>query len=149
MVRNRWSRKSFAFTPRHAFTIVGVLLLAACETTPAGSSPVQAEPQALEKGGQNGAQNAAELQTAELMVEGTNCASCAVSIRRHLHKLQGIGEIREGSTKQHLLVDFDPKLVTTEQLVAAVTEAGYEAQVWVHGLGATEARATEARTQGG
>ncbi len=85
------------------------------------------------------ANSAIALQTAELMVEGTSCASCAVSIRRHLHKLQGIGEIREGSSKQHLLVEFDPELVTAEQLVKAVSEAGYEAEVLVHapGVGAS------------
>lgn len=77
------------------------------------------------------------LQTAELMVEGTSCASCAVTIRRHLHQLQGIGEIREGSTKQHLLVEFNPKLVTAEQLIKAVSDAGYEAEVLVHSVGAT------------
>lgn len=82
----------------------------------------------------------AGLQTAELMVEGTSCASCAVTIRRHLHQLQGIGDIREGTTKQHLLVDFDPKLVTTEQLVKAVSDAGYEAEVLVHGASAPSVR---------
>jgi periplasmic mercuric ion binding protein len=76
------------------------------------------------------------LQTAELMVESTSCASCSVTIRRHLHLLRGIGEIREGSTAQHLVVEFDPQLVTTEQLVQAVSDAGYEAEVWVHGPGA-------------
>jgi copper chaperone CopZ len=118
-----------------AIAVMGFSVLGACQSKPGSVEPGSVEPSAA----------AAEVedetfQTAELMVEGTNCASCAVPIRRHLHKLPGIGDIREGSTKKHLLVQFDPALVTTEQLVKAVTDAGFDAQVWVHSAGATSVR---------
>lgn len=74
------------------------------------------------------------MQTAELHVQGTDCASCEVSIRRHLHKLEGIREIRLGSDKQHVFVDFDPKKVTPEQIARAVSDAGYEAEIFVHSV---------------
>ena len=80
------------------------------------------------------------LHTAELMVEGTSCASCAVGIRRELHQLKGIGEIKEGTTKQHIVVEFDPTLVSPEQLVRAVSDAGYEAEILVHGASAPSGR---------
>lgn len=74
------------------------------------------------------------MQTAELHVQGTDCASCEVSIRRHLHKLEGIRDIRSGEDKQHVFVDFDPKKVTPEQIARAVSDAGYEAEILVHSV---------------
>lgn len=74
----------------------------------------------------------AGLQTAELNVEGTDCASCDVSIRRSLRQLSGVVEVRPGNDKRHVLVDFDPKLVSPEQIAHAVLTAGYEAELFVH-----------------
>lgn len=79
-----------------------------------------------------GATQTAGHQTAELRVEGTDCASCEVTIRRHLRKLSGVVEIRPGDDKQHVLVDFDPKRVSPEQIAQAVLTAGYEAEIFVH-----------------
>lgn len=81
---------------------------------------------------EQGATRTAGHQTAELRVEGTDCASCEVSIRRHLRKLSGVVEIRPGDDKQHVLVDFDPKRVSPEQIAQAVLTAGYEAEIFVH-----------------
>lgn len=74
------------------------------------------------------------LQTAELRVQGTDCASCEVTIRRHLRKLEGVREIRPGTDKEHVFVDFDPVQVTPEQIAKAVLEAGYEAEIFVHSM---------------
>lgn len=76
----------------------------------------------------------AGLQTAELHVQGTDCASCEVSIRRHLRKLEGVSDIRPGDDKQHVFVDFDPVKVTPEQIAKAVLDAGYEAEILVHAM---------------
>lgn len=73
-------------------------------------------------------------QTAELNVQGTDCASCDVTIRRHLHKLAGVRDIRQGQDKQHVVVDFDPKQVTPEQIAKAVADAGYIAEIYVHSV---------------
>lgn len=72
------------------------------------------------------------VQTAELRVQGTDCASCDVTIRRHLRKLSGVLEIRAGDDKQHVLVDFDPTRISPEQIASAVLTAGYEAEIFVH-----------------
>jgi copper chaperone CopZ len=69
--------------------------------------------------------------TAELMVEGVGCASCELPLRRSLGKLVGVVRIREGSTKQHLLVDFIPQQLAADRIVDAVYEAGYSAEVLV------------------
>ena len=119
-----------------SFSFVSVSLLAlsllasGCEA-PSATGTVDGKGLAVE--GAPGEQPSAEnLQTAELMVEGTSCASCTVTIRRHLNKLAGVSDIREGQSKQHVMVDFDPEQVSPEQIVQAVHEAGYEAEVLVY-----------------
>lgn len=102
---------------RHAGFALLLSLGSGCESGPA---PEQ------------GATRLAGHQTAELRVEGTDCASCEVTIRRHLRKLSGVVEIRPGDDKQHVLVDFDPKRVSPEQIAQAVLTAGYEAEIFVH-----------------
>jgi copper chaperone CopZ len=144
-----------AFSRMAAISLLAAPLLGACQNTTGGSVGTEGESVQAAAGGAVVPRNLAvapeavtpavataavgPVQTAELMVEGTSCASCAVTIRHHLHQLAGIGDIREGSTKQHLLVEFNPALVTAEQLVKAVSEAGYDAQVLVHSVGAVSA----------
>lgn len=69
--------------------------------------------------------------TVELMVEGVSCASCTVTIRRKLKQLAGIVDIRSGTAKTHLLVDFDEQLVSPELILETVQAAGYEAEMLV------------------
>ncbi len=70
--------------------------------------------------------------TAELMVEGTDCASCSLGVRHALRGLSGVVGIRQGQSKQHVLVDFWPEQVAAEQIVDAVSKAGFHAEVLVH-----------------
>ncbi len=83
-------------------------------------------------GGEAAAEVPAGAMTAELMVEGTSCASCSVGVRKALRNLDGVVGIREGQTKNHVLVDFMPGQVAAEQIVDAVSEAGFVAEVFVH-----------------
>lgn len=73
----------------------------------------------------------AGTMTAELMVEGVSCASCDLGLRRNLRKLGGVVRIREGSTKQHLLVDFLPDELASDRIIEAVYDSGYSAEVLV------------------
>lgn len=79
--------------------------------------------------------------TAELMVQGVSCASCSVAIRQRLNKVDGIVAIREGNDKKHLLVDFIAQLVSTEQILQSVSDAGYEAELLVREFGDCQGRA--------
>ncbi len=78
-------------------------------------------------------QPAVPTATVEFMVEGTNCASCSVEIRRELRRLPGIVDIREGDSKRHLLVEFQASEVQPLQILHAVQSAGYEAEMLVRG----------------
>jgi copper chaperone len=67
--------------------------------------------------------------TYTLQVDGMHCASCGLLIDDTLEDLPGVlraeTRMREGRTR----VQVDPDRCTPDELVAAVVEAGYTAQV--------------------
>lgn len=71
--------------------------------------------------------------TAELIVEGVDCASCNLGIQKALRGMDGVVEIRQGQSKQHVLVDFVPGRISAERIIDAVTRAGFDAEMFVHG----------------
>lgn len=102
--------------------LVPLMLLGACEASEEGVLQQVAV-----------VQPAVRTTTVELMVEGTNCASCSVEIRRELRRLPGIVDVRQGDSKQHLLVEFHGAQVQPLQILDAVQAAGYEAEMLVRG----------------
>jgi Cu+-exporting ATPase len=64
----------------------------------------------------------------DLPVEGMTCASCANRIERRLNELDGV-EASVNYATEHAQVAYDPALVEPEQLVGAVAEAGYRAEL--------------------
>jgi P-type Cu+ transporter len=63
---------------------------------------------------------------AELPIIGMTCASCANRVERELNTLAGVTATVNYATEK-ARVEFDPSLVDTAQLVAAVEAAGYQA----------------------
>jgi len=78
------------------------------------------------------------MERLELPITGMTCASCANRIERRLNKLDGVTASVNYATER-AAVEFDPDSVETEQLVAAVESAGYQAA-----LPAAEAEAAPA-----
>lgn len=70
--------------------------------------------------------------TAELTVEGVDCASCSLGIQKALRGLPGIVDVRKGPSKSHVLVDFAPEHVSAEVIMDAVLRAGFDAEMFVH-----------------
>ena len=66
------------------------------------------------------------MERLELPITGMTCASCANRIERRLNKLDGVTASVNYATER-AAVEFDPDSVETEQLVAAVESAGYQA----------------------
>ncbi|HEY4097770.1 MAG TPA: heavy metal translocating P-type ATPase [Baekduia sp.] len=62
----------------------------------------------------------------ELPITGMTCASCANRIERKLNKLDGVRATVNYATEK-AAVAYDPAMVDTEQLVATVRAAGYDA----------------------
>lgn len=64
-----------------------------------------------------------------LQIEGMHCASCTVTIRKALERLDGVREAQVSAKEQRAHVTFDPGRVTPERMVQAVKGAGYDASV--------------------
>jgi Cu+-exporting ATPase len=66
------------------------------------------------------------IERVELPITGMTCASCANRIERRLNELEGVTASVNYATEK-ARVEFDPGMTGTEQLVAAVEAAGYQA----------------------
>ncbi|PXZ45239.1 heavy metal translocating P-type ATPase [Sanguibacteroides justesenii] len=59
-------------------------------------------------------------------VLGMSCASCAVSVESTLSAQKGVREARVNLSNSTVFVEFDPQIVTPDELRKAVEAAGYE-----------------------
>jgi P-type Cu+ transporter len=62
----------------------------------------------------------------QLEIEGMTCASCAARIERRLNKLDGV-EAAVNYGTEVATVSYDPERISIEDLLRAVTDAGYSA----------------------
>src|SRR5471032_1010935 len=69
---------------------------------------------------------AAASTTAEFAIGGMTCASCVRRVEKALAKVPGVGQVSVNLATEKATVHTDTS-VSREQLVAAVTKAGYEA----------------------
>ena len=69
-----------------------------------------------------------ETTRLDLPVQGMTCASCASRIERNLNKLDGVDATVNFATER-ASVSYDPGAVQPEQLLGAVEDAGYEAEL--------------------
>ncbi len=72
-----------------------------------------------------------------LDLEGMTCASCASRIERKLNKLDGV-EATVNYASDQAAVTFDPTVVSLDDLVATVANAGYAAALEDTGAAATD-----------
>ncbi|HEV2779428.1 MAG TPA: heavy metal translocating P-type ATPase, partial [Actinophytocola sp.] len=68
-----------------------------------------------------------ECETVQLVIGGMTCASCAAHIEAHLNKIDGVAATVNYATEK-ATVRF-PGTVSTDELIAAVTDAGYTARM--------------------
>lgn len=67
--------------------------------------------------------------TTTLKVEGMTCASCSVTVKTALKKLDGVRDAQVSAKEKRARVTYDPARVTPERMVQAVKDAGYDASV--------------------
>jgi Cu+-exporting ATPase len=68
-------------------------------------------------------------ETLSFPVGGMTCASCQARVQRALEKAPGVSQAAVNLMLHNATVTYDPATVTPEQLVAAVRESGYEAEM--------------------
>ena len=71
----------------------------------------------------------AATHTATLDITGMTCASCSVTVKAAVNKLDGIASIEVDTDAGQAVVAYDGERVTAEQIAQAVTDAGYATTV--------------------
>jgi copper chaperone len=61
-----------------------------------------------------------------LHVEGMSCGHCENAVREVILKLPGIQNAVASKSKKEAVVEFDPAVVSREQIAEAINETGYE-----------------------
>ena len=76
-----------------------------------------------------GAQAVVATHTTTLSVSGMTCASCAVTVKAAVTRLDGIASVEVDVEAGEATVEFDAGTVTAQQIAERITGAGYEASV--------------------
>lgn len=69
------------------------------------------------------------LERMTLSVSGMTCASCVAVVEKSLKSVKGVHDATVNLATERASVEYDPDLVTSEQLVKAIENAGYSARV--------------------
>jgi copper chaperone len=68
------------------------------------------------------------METVTLQVEGMTCEGCVRSVTRVLQGIAGVQSVEVSLEDARAQVQFDPTRTSTQRLVDAVQEAGYQAR---------------------
>lgn len=72
---------------------------------------------------------AVRLATAEFNVEGMTCGGCALATEMSVKKLEGVAsadaEYDEATDEGRCTVEYDPSVVSTDRIAAAIRDAGF------------------------
>lgn len=68
-------------------------------------------------------------QTAVLEVQNMTCNLCAVTVRKSLEKVPGVGQARIDFERKTATVTFDADKTNSSALIKATTDAGYPSAV--------------------
>ena len=60
-------------------------------------------------------------------VKGMTCAACSAHVEKSVKKLEGVKSVSVSLLSNSMEVDFDPSILTTQQICKAVASGGYSA----------------------
>lgn len=60
-------------------------------------------------------------------IDGMTCASCSQTVEKVVNKLEGVKEAAVNLATEKMTVDFDPSIVSSEDIMKTVKDAGYSA----------------------
>jgi copper chaperone CopZ len=66
---------------------------------------------------------------ATIKINGMHCTSCSLSIDGALEDVEGVVSANTSYAKSQTVVQYDPTLVTPEQLADVIKQEGYEASL--------------------
>ncbi|MFQ5740265.1 MAG: heavy-metal-associated domain-containing protein [Acidobacteriota bacterium] len=91
-------------------SLFGILALAVWANTPPGE-PVDAQAEAT------------------FEVTGMTCGGCAVGVKMAVKKLEGVHKVEASYQEGQAVVWYDPAKVKPDQIVAAIENLGYQAEL--------------------
>jgi len=65
------------------------------------------------------------LSKGAFVVEGMCCTACQTAVAKALRRLDGVENVRVSYILGKVHVDYDPRVITIEQIERAITNAGY------------------------
>ena len=68
---------------------------------------------------------AAAMKTVTLLVPGMNCATCPITVKKALGKVDGVTKTEVNFEKRAAVVTFDDARTSLEALTRATGDAGY------------------------
>lgn len=68
-------------------------------------------------------------RTASLRVNGMTCASCAVTVKVAVKRLEGVASVKVDVPGSRASIHYDDERVSAQALAQAITDAGYESTV--------------------
>ncbi|UOO80772.1 cation transporter [Uruburuella testudinis] len=69
------------------------------------------------------------MATITLNIGGMTCGGCVNSVTRVLEALDGVGQANVDLAAAQAEIEYDPAKVSTETLIEAVEDAGFDAAV--------------------
>ncbi len=102
-------------------------------------------PLAVEEAG--GARPGAAVRTITIPVQGMTCAACQARVQRTLEQEPGVIEASVNLMMKSAAVRFDPAATSPEDLVAAIRDTGYQADLPSPALSAVDEQETRDKAQ--
>ncbi|MCS6863161.1 MAG: HAD-IC family P-type ATPase, partial [Abditibacteriales bacterium] len=72
---------------------------------------------------------AVQEQTVELDIKGMHCGGCAATVQKALQRLPGVCDANVNFAVETATIRFDPTQVSVADFIAAVQNAGYDAEI--------------------
>ena len=74
-------------------------------------------------------EEASTLIVSTFHVEGMTCGGCEVGVRRVVRKLEGVDDVEASYEDGSAVVTYEPDKVTTDDIIAAIADLGYSAEL--------------------
>lgn len=84
---------------------------------------------ALGWAGRAAAGDEAATTVSTFAVQGMTCGGCEVGVEMKVEELDGVESVEASYKEGTARVTYDPAQVTPEQIIAAIEELGYEAEL--------------------
>ncbi len=70
--------------------------------------------------------NVTKVKTVTIKTYGMHCTGCEETVETEIKKLDGIKSVKADHIKKSVIIKYDDKKVTLEQVKSAITAAGYK-----------------------